>query len=317
MLDSTERTVSHKPPEFTGFWSSSQLGCWRQMYLIAKGIEGDWYDSPVLKEGRLHEDDLIAQMAVKGVVVTDRFEELKHPILPLKGHPDGRFTVTQDMNLGIPEGRYILEAKSMDRSFYYKAVKDFKTNFPHLYQQLQSYSLMSEGHESVFVPIKNRATGEIYEYVFEPDPDTWDEIEKGMANLQVAIHTPGFDYKTLVCATPDSIKAKYCPYRDRELCESQTNIPEVTEQELVFAIQQYEEGKTVESHGSKLKADARKIAVAYITNHNLVTMTVAGKLVSIIPSSRRVCDFDKLRDLDSKIYDQVVDDSESDRFTIK
>ena len=58
-------------------------------------------------------------------------------------------------------------------------------------------------------------------------------------------------------------------------------------------------------------------AMPYMMKHNLVTMTVAGKLVSIIPSSRRVCDFDKLRDLDSKIYDQVVDDSESDRFTIK
>lgn len=318
VLEETKgRTVRHTPPEFTGDWSSSQLGCLRQMYLIAKGIEGDFYESAVLEEGRLHEDDIVAKMRVKGLNITDRFQELQHPGLPLKGHPDGRFVVTGSEGLSIPEGRYLLEVKSMDRSFYYKAIKNFIEFFPHLYRQLQSYSLMSEGHEPVFTPVKNRATGEIHELIFEPDQNAWREIEDWIRLLRQAILTDGYDYKQLPCPPTDSITGKYCPYRAIGMCEHQTNIPEVTETQVVQALSDYEEGKVLERQGGNLKDSAKTVIIHYLKKNNVRQIKIGDKMPMLTQGSRRSCDFDELRKQNPKLYDLVVKISEYDKFEIK
>ncbi|KKK75520.1 hypothetical protein LCGC14_2872880, partial [marine sediment metagenome] len=123
-----------------GVWTASQLSCERYCYLITQGIEGDFVESAVLSEGRLHEDDVIAKLQVKGLTVVDRQITLQHPILPLAGHPDGRIVIPshesdhpfKELYAQFPNGKYLLDVKSMDRSFYSKAIKDFLTNFPHL-----------------------------------------------------------------------------------------------------------------------------------------------------------------------------------------
>ena len=319
VLEETKgKTIHHKPPAFSGLWSASQLRCERYCYLIARGIEGDFVESAVLQEGQLHEDDVIAKMTAKGLVVTDRQQLLRHPSLPLEGHPDGRFVVAETTpDIRMPPGRYLLDVKSMDRSFYYKAVKDFIGNFPHLYRQLESYSLMSEDHEPIFVPVKNRASGEIHEIILDPDEAEWAEIEAMVARLDSAIHTQDFNYMDLHCPSADSIAGKYCPYRAVGLCEHQTNIPNVTEAQVVQALSDYEEGMTLEKMGGERKSVAKGIMVAYLKNHKVTRMKIGDKTPTIAEGSRRSCNFDKLKETAPKIYDDVVSMSDYDKFEIR
>jgi len=304
--------TSFIPPEWPGYWTSSQLGCWRCMYLVSQGIEGDFVvDSPVFEEGRLHEDDILAKLAVKGIRVYDRQVELSHPVLPFKGHPDA----WADMDTESQCITRIVDVKSMDRSYWYKAVTDFILNFRHLYLQVQSYSLMSR-QEPIYIPVKNRATGQIHELYFEPDPVAFAEIEAGVALLGAAVEDKLFDYLTLTCPPEDSIKAKWCPYRKRGLCEHQTNIPDVTESEVVQAISSYDEGRVLTRQGDKLKAEARKIIVTYLKGHGLKKIKVMGKTPSLIDMSRRNCDFERLLELDKAIYDEVVSETNYEKFDV-
>lgn len=312
---SEERVVTHKAPKFPGYWTASQLGCWRRMYLLAKEHEGDFVESPVLSEGRLHEDDVIAKLRVKGVTVTGRQTELKHPTLPLRGHPDGWATVSGNEGLYIPPGHYLLDVKSMDRPFYSKAIKDFIGNFPHLYYQLQGYSLMSKGEE-IYVPIKNRATGEIYELVLQPDEAIWRIIELGVSQVAKAVDTPGFDYKTLACPDPDSIAARYCPYKERELCQYQTNILEVTEAEVVQAISEYEEGKSLERSAARIKDDAKLIIIAWLKKNGVKKIRVGDSVPTLTEGSRRNCNFDLLKKDYPEAHRQAISETVYEKFQI-
>lgn len=316
--ETKERTVHHKPPAFFGYWTSSQLGCERRCFLIARGIEGDFVETAVTDEGRLHEDDVIAKLQVKGIIVYDRQVELRHPTLPLRGHPDGRIIVSPELATAILlAGTYLLDVKSMDRAFYLKAIKDFKGNFPHQYRQLQSYSLMSEDHEPVYVPIKNRASGEIHELVLEPDEEEWSKIEAMITLLDSAVKDPGFDYKYLHCPPADSISGKYCPYRVVGMCEHQTNIPDVTEAQVVQALSDYEEGKTLKKIGEERTSDAREVMMVYLKGHNMTQMKIGSKIPTITKGNTRSCDYEKLKELDSALYNMVVRETSSEKFQIR
>ena len=307
--ETKERTVHHAPPAFKGVWTASQLRCERYCYLIARGIEGDFVESAVQEEGRLHEDDVIAKLQVKGIIVTDRQVTLTHPVLPLAGHPDGRVVLPDGISSAILTSgiKYLLDVKSMDRSFYWKAIKNFIGEFPHLYRQLQTYSLMSEDHESVYVPIKNRASGEVHELVLDPDEEEWDKIEDMINILTAAVKDPKFDYRFLHCPPADSISGKYCPYRKVGMCEHQTNIPDVTEAQVVQALSDYEEGKTLERIGGERKKDAKGIPVAYLKKHDVKKMKIGGRMPTLTEEDgRRSCDFERLRELSPKIYDEVI-----------
>jgi len=309
MVFDNSTVTSFIPPVWPGYWTSSQLGCWRCMYLMSQGIEGDFVvDSPVFEEGRLHEDDVLAKLAVKGIRVYDRQVELSHPVLPFKGHPDAWVEI---------DGRtYISDVKSMDRSYWYKAVTDFILNFKHLYLQVQSYSLMSK-QEPIYIPVKNRATGQIHELFFEPDPVAFTEIETGIALLDAATQDKSFDYMTLTCPKEeDSIKARWCPYKKRGLCEYQTNIPDVTEAEVVQAISDYDEGRVLGKQGDKLKEAARKIVVAYLKKHGLKKIKVMGRTPHLTTMSRRTCDFEELLELSKDIYDQVISETSYEKFDV-
>ena len=319
--DTKGRTVHHKPPVFNGFWRASGLACERRCYLTAKGIEGDFVESAVLQEGLLHEDDVIAKLEAKGLTVTDKQQKLQHPTLPLEGHPDGRFVVTDQMlstlSIRIPAGNYLLDVKSMDRNYYYKAVKDFRGNFPHLYRQLQAYSLMSEDHEPIFVPVKNRASGEIHEIILGPDEAEWAEIEAMLRRLESAVHTQGFDYMDLHCPPADSIAGKYCPYRAVGMCKHQTNIPDVTEAQVVQALSDYEEGKTLERIGKERKSDAKGVMMAYLKKHNVTRMRIGDKTPMTTEGSRRSCDIDRLKEIDPKTFDIVVTETSFEKFEVR
>jgi len=308
MVFDNSTVTSFIPPVWPGYWTSSQLGCWRCMYLMSQGIEGDFVvDSPVFEEGRLHEDDVLAKLAVKGIRVYDRQVELSHSDLLLKGHPDAWVEI---------EGRtYISDVKSMDRSYWYKAVTDFILNFRHLYLQVQSYSLMSK-QEPIYIPIKNRATGQIHELFFEPDPVVFAEIEAGIALLESAVQDKTFNYMTLSCSQEDSIKGRWCPYKKRGLCEHQTNIPDVTEAEVVQAISDYDEGRVLTRQGDKLKSEARKTVVAYLKRHGLDKIKVMGRTPRLTDMVRRNCDFERLLELDKTIYDEVVSESNYEKFDV-
>jgi len=585
--DTKGKTVHHKPPDFNSVWTSSQLSCERYCYLIAQGIEGDFVESAVLDEGRLHEDDVIAKLQVKGVIVTDRQVTLRHPTLPLIGHPDGRVYIPPDMSSGIlvPGTRYLLDVKcvslgtqilkadltwvnagdlregdkvvgfdenpdggrrrlrestvvsnnieimpaldtvlsdgsvlrsssshywltsrlsgeaerivppfwektselssgfipkrdrfdweassyylpkyfsvweedfsyeagylsaswdgegslfyspsrpcwqlefsqsenemlervkayldekefnyrtndritssgkvnvlvtlqggfaeitrflgqfrpprllskfhwekqpflqmkslpevedvvdvgekslcvlqtttgtfiaegfashnSFDRSFHQKAIKDFVGNFPHLYRQLQSYSLMSEDHEPVYVPAKNRASGEIHELVLDPDEEEWSKIETMITILDNAVHDPKFDYKYLHCPPADSISGRYCPYRVVGMCEHQTNIPNITEAQVVQALSDYQEGKTLEKIGGERKLEAKEIMAAYLKNHNITKMKIGDKVPMITDENSRSCDYDMLEQEDLVLYKKVVKKTPYQKFQIR
>lgn len=312
------RTVHHKPPDFNGYWTASQLSCERNCYLIASGIEGDFTEAAVTEEGRLHEDDVIAKLQVKGITVYDRQIELRHPDLLLRGHPDGRVTVPLDLaTVTLPAGKYLLDVKSMDRPYYWKAIKDFKGNFPHLYRQLQGYSLMSEDHEPIYVPIKNRATGEIHELVLNIDVTEWAIIETMLALLGDAINDSKFDYRFLHCPPADSISGKYCPYRNVGLCEHQTNVPDVTDAEVVQALSDYEEGKALGKMGEERKSSAKKVMIAYLKNNKVASMKIGNRTPMLTMESRRSCDLEKLKELAPDIYKQVVTESGYEKFQVR
>ncbi|KKN68713.1 hypothetical protein LCGC14_0449040 [marine sediment metagenome] len=313
--ETKERTVHHNPPPFFGYWTSSQLGCERRCFLIARGIEGDFVEMAVTDEGRLHEDDVIAKLQVKGIIVYDRQVELRHPTLPLRGHPDGRVIVSPELAAAILSAdTYLLDVKSMDRAFYLKAIKDFKGNFPHLYRQLQGYSLMSDDHESIYVPIKNRATGEIHELVLAPDEEEWIKIETMITLLSNANSDPNFDYKYLHCPSAESISGKYCSYRNVGMCEHQTNIPDVTDAEVVQALSSYEEGKTLNKQGEERKDSAKKTMIAYLKNNGVTSMKIGNKIVMVTKEGRRSCDLDKLKELAPDIYKLVAEETPYEKF---
>jgi len=316
VLDRKEKREVRKPTEFTGCWSASQLGCWRQMYLLARGFAGEFRESAVLEEGRLHEDDIIARLRVHGISIDGRFEELKHPELPLTGHPDGSFQLDTQIDFLEP-GKYVLEVKSMDRAFWYRARKNFKDYFPHLYRQIQAYLMMKSEHRAYTV-IKNRASGEVYEEIIEPDLEVQDEIATYLKLLLRMIDIIDFDYMVISCPDINSITARYCPYKSMNLCEHQTNIVSYSDEEVAQAVADYREARSLEKVSTEMNKRARAVLVAYMKSHGLDRAVLSGAKAKFEQRTRKSIDTELLKSiLDTDTYNAVEIETVYDYFELR
>lgn len=175
-------------------------------------------ENPRFDDGHWHEFDIKRRMGAAGVVFESGITRIANVRIDIDydwtiaGHLDGVVVVDDSRTAWLPDGRFILEAKSMAPGSFWRFIKSrYREGFPSYFDQIQGYlhsvtfthTPMSEEHTPVkalydglwaheasqpsytgptpdhaLITAKNKETGRIYSEVVERDDTHWEGLQR-------------------------------------------------------------------------------------------------------------------------------------------
>ena len=175
-------------------------------------------ENPRFDDGHWHEFDIKRRMGAAGVVFESGITRVANVGIIIAegwiigGHLDGIVVVDDSRTAWLPDGRFILEAKSMAPGSFWRFIKSrYREGFPAYFDQIQgylhsttfTYTPMSEEHTPVkalyeglwahetseppypnptpdraLITAKNKETGRIYSEVVEADDTHWEGLQR-------------------------------------------------------------------------------------------------------------------------------------------
>ena len=207
-----------RPDTWNGIFRMSSIGgCDAALIAIQQAVPalGNTV-TPAMKEGLLHEMDIIMRLKAAGYKLANVLENqieisLEYPQgqrWPIIGHPDGRIhggKLPKDL-------QYVLEIKSMSAFVWPRLKKPLQEAFPVYYGQAQFYlhSYSDTGIPAVLWIAKNRSSGDLQELIIRRDAEYMDNR---LAAVSAALKhvKDGDPPSTMSCSSSDYVR-KYCPY---------------------------------------------------------------------------------------------------------
>lgn len=254
-------------------WRASALGaeCLRGLVAEQLGEKAIPYDAATelrMREGNLHEDDVVAQLTAEGYTVTRQQEGVYLCSNGSSGsfpsHVDNVGSITEGEWMVVghldgvingdpfpPLGPRVLEIKSMGKDAF-KSFKALGWEAPGLVQKYKwqlSVYMLATGLEALLVA-KSRDSGELLRFGVEVPFYSLDEITERVAFLE--------EWVSKCQLPPDCPRDWFCNYRHLCTREESSGLPDAAERSPAPPlVQQYVElGETIrglEAHRDELK----------------------------------------------------------------
>ena len=271
----------------------------RRLLYIARNVPVRRPYRPVLREGLLHEDDIIARLRANGCNVTLRNIELKDDNWPIVGHIDG---LVQVNGLWYP-----LETKSVNFRWFQDLKKKYcQEAFPEYWNQIQLYlsfgsSLQKAADgpltDTAFLIAKNRDTGQLFEQMIPYDPSVQEHLLHDIVAPALHAYEHGLDYSAVECGCQAVPRIqKYCPYRF--FCEEGKveNLEPVEDVRLKECAGMWTEAKALEERAEELKGQAKISFEQHLRVNDLNKFLVEGYTVQMIQTTRESANIKLLRE---------------------
>ena len=325
---------------------SSNIGhCARKWGYDQLGTEAEWDTEPdsepqLLMDGWWHEYEVKHRLLQRGVEFEAGLEEEITIVFKLgndwliPGHLDG--VVTVPVGLDIPQGRYVLEVKSMGGAFWQFIKKGLRQSHPHYFDQVQSY-LGSFGVTSIIaasstntlldpirrwlatkyeeidyadgipsqtlVVVKDRSQAGLRMEIIDRDETAIDTLRRRWVAARRKVEQGELPQRHW--DDPNNWECRRCPFKvqcwEMAQQESPENVEAITDAELLEAADLWVEGKRLEKQSEELLDRARPILELPANNKYTV-----GPL-SITKGTRNLTTYEKAVVLETKVvpYTQI------------